>query len=138
MFVLRFICTIYTFFFSLFFFLYCMYFEEATLSDCDILLFEKAVKSLTFIKLYYLRKYIFKKNSLAARSINDNCDFRPYDETIFVKSKWAPHVPVLKTKTIIDSVDVYFCLTCRYRMENYEQNMKRIAFNQKKNPYELV
>jgi hypothetical protein len=84
MFVLRFICTIYTFFFSLFFFLYCMYFEEATLSDCDILLFEKAVKSLTFIKLYYLRKYIFKKNSLAARSINDNCDFRPYDSTIFV------------------------------------------------------
>jgi hypothetical protein len=55
-----------------------------------------------------------------------------------VKSKWAPHVPVLKTKTIIDSVDVYFCLTCRYRMENYEQNMKRVAFNQKKNPYELV
>jgi len=84
MFVLRFICTIYTLFFSLFFFLYCMYFEEATLSDCDILLFEKAVKSLTFIKLYYLRKYIFKKNSLAARSINDNCDFRPYDSTIFV------------------------------------------------------
>ena len=179
MFVLRFICTIYTLSFSLFFFLYCMYFEEATLSDCDILLFEKAVKSLTFIKLYYLRKYIFKKNSLAARSINDNCDFRPYDSTIFVhtiqpfssirfnhfrpydlqsqtcreekvvffhtvaagqmhlslvKSKWAPHVPVLKTKTIIDSVDVYFCLTCRYRMENYEQNMKRVAFNQKKNP----
>jgi hypothetical protein len=63
-----------------------MYFEEVTLSDCDIQLFEKAVKSLTFIKLYYLRKYILKKNSLAARSINNNCDFalrgnhfRPYD-----------------------------------------------------------
>jgi hypothetical protein len=26
-----------------------------------------------------------------------------------VRSKWAPHVPVLRTKTIIDGVDVYFC-----------------------------
>ena len=39
--------------FFLFFFLYCMYFEKVTLSDCDIW------KSLTIIKLYYLRKYIF-------------------------------------------------------------------------------
>ena len=130
MFILRFICTIYTFFFAFFFFLYCMYFEKVTLSDFDIW------KSLTFIKFYYLRKYIFKKISLAARSINNNCDFalwfnhfRPYDSTIFVhtmhrikhaerkrlvssirqrqvrcifqlsKSKWAPRVTVLKTKT---------------------------------------
>jgi hypothetical protein len=26
-----------------------------------------------------------------------------------VKSKWAPHVTVLRTKTIMDGVDVYFC-----------------------------